>query len=310
MNDNQESIDRYLLGEMDGDESAAFEKRLAGDSVLFEETELTRHIIGAIRVEGEQAAINAMKSIPEEIFRKWIEAPQPAVGQSEEVVGGRGQSEEAVGGSGQAEKAVGGSGQVDAGNLGHRRRAFGGGSRRRVYLWLSAAAAVVFIFLLYTGTRPRHTAEQLFSQYYRVQTYETHPVRGGFDLSLDEREWIRQAETCYRRADYAAALSFYNRLLTERKDRKMLPEEVLFYSAICRLATDDLPGAIEALEYISSDETFVFRDDALWNLTFAFLKSGQRTKASACLERLAAGDSDYAGKARTLSDKIKEKKWF
>ena len=263
--DKQDLIDRYLLGEMDENESAAFEKQLSEDSDLHKETALTRHILSAIRAEGEQAAFEAMKTTPKETFDKWLTPPQPAAG-------------------------------LDR--------------RRMIYLTLSTAAAGIILFLIYTGATPVYTSEQLFSQYYRVQPYETYPVRGGFDLNPDEREWIRQAETFYRQAGYANALALYNRLFAQRTERETLPAEVSFYAAICRLETEDLSGAIEMLEDIVSGETSDFTDDACWNLALAYLKNGQRKKATACLEKLSGKENDYADKAVELRDKLKEKKWF
>jgi len=263
--DKQDIIDRYLLDNMDENESAAFEKQLAEDSELRKETELTRLILSAIREEGEQAAFEAMKTVPKETFYKLLTSPQPATGFSRQ---------------------------------------------RMIYLTLSAAAACIILLLLYTGFTPRYSSEQLFAQYYQVQPYETVPVRGGFDLSPDEREWIRQAEIFYRQADYVNALALYNRLFAQRAEQEALPAEVVFYAAICRFETEDLSGAIEILEEIVSDGTSDYQDDACWNLALAYLKDGQRKKAAEYLEQLRYKESDYTDKAGELTNKLKEKKWF
>ena len=263
--DKQEIIERYLLGEMDENEIAAFKKQLAADRLLREETELMRYIISAFRLEGEKAALEAMQSVPEDTFRKWMAPLRPVRKQK----------------------------------------------HRRLYMRIAvAAAAAIILFVLYIGTRPQYTPEQLFAQYYQTLPYEIYPVRGGFDLTPDEREWMRLAETSYRQQDYAHALALYNRLFAQKPDQKTLPEEVVFYSAICRLETDDLTGAIELLAYIASDGTSAFRDDAIWNLAFAYLKSGRRSKAVECLEQLIKKESDYTEKAKELREKLKEKKWF
>ena len=268
MNDNQdkqELIDRYLLGDMDENESAAFEKCLTIDSDLREETELSRHVITAFQKEGEQAAIEAMKSVSAEMLQQWITSSPPTVGHSR---------------------------------------------RRSLYISVSTAAAAIILFVLYTGTRPLHTSEYLFTQYYQTQPYEVFPVRGGSELNLEERTWIRQAETYYRQADYASALSLYNRLFALRTDRESLPEEVIFYSAICRLETNDLSGAIETLECIVSDETSGYRNDAIWNLAFAYLKDGKREKTKTCFEILIKSENEYTEKAIAINKIINKRKFF
>lgn len=68
--DKQEQIDRFLSGEMDKEEKTAFEQQMENDQELREEVELSRHIIHAFRYEGEQKAIDAIRSIPEDALEK------------------------------------------------------------------------------------------------------------------------------------------------------------------------------------------------------------------------------------------------
>lgn len=180
---------------------------------------------------------------------------------------------------------------------------------RMLYLRIATVAAAIAFLFLYIGSRPRYSAVQLFSQYYQVQPYETWPTRGGFDLTHDEREWIRQAESYYRQADFTGALTFYDKLFAQKRERNTLPDEVLFYSAICRFETADLPGAIETLELIISDETSEFHDEAIWNLAFAYLKQGKRNKAKNCFELLVTSGSDYAVKASVIKEKMNIRKF-
>ena len=182
---------------------------------------------------------------------------------------------------------------------------------RTIYICISAAAAAaVIFFVLYIGFTPRYSTEQLLARYYQVQPYETYPVRGGYDLTPDEKTWLQQAETFFRQANYGDALTYYNLLLSQKPDWKTLPEEAVFYAAICRLEANDLPAAIELLEHIASDDQSDFHYEALWNLAFAYLKDGQRSKAALYMEQLVATDSDYSAKARELMNQLKTRKWF
>lgn len=182
-------------------------------------------------------------------------------------------------------------------------------NRSKLYLRIATAAAALLLLFFYIGSRPRFSAEQLFAQYYHVQQYETWPARGGYDLTPEERDWMRQAETYYRKADFSGALAFYDRLFAQREDPNTLPEEAHFYSAICRLETGNLQGAMEALEQIIAEDTSVFGDDALWNLAFVYLKEGKRKKAKDCFEQLIATDSDYAAQASAIMEKMKKRKF-
>jgi len=263
-NDQQEVIDRYILGEMDENEITDFENQLADDAELRTETELTRQIISAIRKNGEQDAITAMQSVSKATVKKWITTPQQAALNN----------------------------------------------RRILYLRITTAAAAVILLFLYIGYRPRYSTEQLFAQYYLTPTFESYPVRGGFDLTSEERQWMRQAETNYREANYINALSFYNRLLSQQDDWKTLPEEVIFHCAICRIEIGDLTGAISFLEHIIADDKSLFYDEATFYVAFTYLKVGKRNKAKECLRQLIVSESEYMTSASKVLETLNEKKWF
>lgn len=267
--DKQDIIDRYLMGEMNENESRAFEKEMETDPALREEVELTRHILSAIDEEEEQSFIEAIRSVPEERIRELI-SPKVKVRASVPPVR----------------------------------------KKRSISIYAAAAAAAVLLILLYIGNKPDYSSTDLFTQYYQVQPYETYPVRGDTELTPDEKVLIREARTHYENAEYPEALVIYEQLFTEKQDWKKAPDEVIFYAAICRFETNNLPRAIEQLDYIASDTASDFQDEALWNLAFAYLKNNQRSKAKDCLNRLIEEDSDYVVQAKELLDKLDMKRWF
>lgn len=263
--DRQEQIDRYLLGEMEPDEQATFEKQLAAAPSLREEVELSRHIIRAFEQKGEQPAFEAMQAMPEKDFRTLL------------------------------------------GSLREPKKKKNKAVR---LIRLSAAVAAIALLLLYIGTRPRYSSEELYTGYYLTQPYEAFPSRGGDELTIEEKLRIREAKNLYEQKEYAEALAVYNQLIADRADLKSVPEEVLFHAAICQLETGDTSGAIEKLTHLSTIDYSDFQEAALWNLSLAYLKTNQRRQAESCLQQLIDKDGDYAGKARELKEKSDKKLWF
>lgn len=283
MNDNtnknrQELIDRYLLGEMSEPELKAFEEQMANDEELLQDVDISRHIVKAFQYEGEQRAFDTMKFMSEEDLKKVLNLSE--IKMTEDNI-----------------------------STTHKIKPV---YQKRSFSWLipvSVAAATILIFL-YIGFRPKYSTEQLFSQYYVTQSYETHPTRGGSELSIEEKKLIQQAKSFYLQKEYQQALSLYNQYLKDKPDWKIESEEVIFHSAICQFETGETSGSIEKLSFLASSGQSDFQDEALWNLAFAYLKENQRNKAMECLQQLIEKESDYAADASKLSDQINKRKWF
>ena len=178
------------------------------------------------------------------------------------------------------------------------------------FVRLSAAIAAVALILIYIGLRPKYSSEQLFALHYATQAYETYPTRGGSELSIEEKVLIQQAKKLYIEKEYTLALSIYNQYFASKQDWKIQPEEIILYSAICQLETEDLSKATEKLSYLASSEKFEFQEEALWNLSFAYLKNNQRDKAKKCLNQLVEKEGDHTDKASKLIEELNKKRWF
>jgi len=184
-------------------------------------------------------------------------------------------------------------------------------SNKKRLLFLSLSAAAAIFLLLFVGLGHQYSATDLVNQYYTVPAYETYFSRGSSDLTKEEINLMQQANARYQCSDYRNALQLYNQIIEKKSDcKKEAPEEVIFYAAICRFETNDFPGAIGLLEYLASDNTSDFQDDAVWNLAFAYLKEGQRNKAIESMERLIQKKSDYAVKASEINKKLKKHRFF
>lgn len=176
----------------------------------------------------------------------------------------------------------------------------------RMFVTVAAAACL----LIYIGFRPQYSSEQLFSTYYVSQSYETSPSRGDSELTLEERIQLRQAKDLYEQKEYAQALVIYKSFYKADPDWRSLPQEIIFHTAICQFETGDTSGSIEKLTYLTSSDQSEYQEEALWNLSFVYLKENQRGKAKECLQLLIEKDDIYVDKAKELKEKLDKRFLF
>lgn len=179
---------------------------------------------------------------------------------------------------------------------------------RRLIIGLSSAAAVLLI-LIYIGIQPRYSSEQLFDEYYVAQAYEAIPTRGGSILSEEQEIQFSRAVEFYKEKNYAGSLALFDKIMSELKP-KDIPEEILFYSAVCMTETGRTDDAIKNFEKLSSSDEAELQEQAEWNLALAYLKNNQQNKAKEILSIIIKNKGEYAGKAEELMNKSNAKKWF
>jgi len=184
------------------------------------------------------------------------------------------------------------------------------GQKRSFALRLSVAVAAAACLLLILGIRPKYSSEHLLTSYYVTQPYESYPSRGDSELPIEERMQLRQAKKLYEQKEYPQALAIYESFFRNTSDWKSLPEEIIFHSAICQFETGEVSGPIEKLSYLSLSDQSEFKEEALWNLSFVYLKDNQRKKAKECLQKLIDKDGIYAAKAKELKDKLDKRFLF
>lgn len=107
-------------------------------------------------------------------------------------------------------------------------------------------------------------------------------------------------------ADYYSAE--YYEPLPSRGDELSADEKSL-YEAV-RLMESDTERALILLQSLQTDDTFLLKEDAQWNIALAYLKLEKRSKAKTSLKEIIAGKGEYAEKAGELLNRLNEKKWF
>jgi len=176
--------------------------------------------------------------------------------------------------------------------------------------WVSMGAAALIGLLVYIGTIPQYSSEELFANYYTTQSYEAYPSRGDSELTIEERMQLQQAKKLYEQKEYQQALNIYERFFEKSPDWKSLPEEIIFHAAICQFETGNSLSAEEKLSYLAYSGESEFEEEALWNLSFVYLKENQRKKAKECLQKLIEKEGVYVDKAKEIIWKINSRMWF
>jgi anti-sigma-K factor RskA len=152
--------------------------------------------------------------------------------------------------------------------------------------WWAAAAAVLLLAaaVWFVGRPPA----DLYPQY-AMHTPPSLTVRSNGD------QLAATAETAFKRADYAAALSALQQLAAQRPD----DPTIQFYTGVCYL---ELQRASEARQVFTSlaQGSTVWRDEAKWYVALTHLKE---KNTAACVEALSAiqsGEDRYETAQRLL----------
>lgn len=179
---------------------------------------------------------------------------------------------------------------------------------KSMFTLVSASVACVIIILIYIGNQPQHSTDYLYSKYYAEATFEHVPVRGGELLPEDQQNLKVKAIAAYKEGAYTIALSLFDQLNVEANYRK-LPEDVVFYTALCRMKTADYATAIPYLNYLFADGIY-FNDQAGWYLALAYLKKDKRKESTVVLEKLIENNAENEQTAKALLFEINKKKLF
>lgn len=181
-------------------------------------------------------------------------------------------------------------------------------SRKVLYTLVSLSAACIIFIMIYVGIQPQYSSTQLYKEFYTVASYENTPIRGGQLLSEEQQNLKINATDLYKKGEYTQALAIYNQLKSGVDDGE-LPEDILFYSAICLIETNQYDAATDNLDYLFSEGVY-FNEQAGWYLALCYLKNGKREKAKEILTKLIDDKTEYENSSRDVLTKINEKKLF
>jgi tetratricopeptide (TPR) repeat protein len=185
----------------------------------------------------------------------------------------------------------------------HRKK-----SRRVLFSLITIGVAAAMLIFIYIGMQPAYSTDSLCKEYYETTLYENIPVRDGGLLSNEQLSLKAEATELYKEGQYAQALELYNQLKVEI-DSKDIPEDILFYSAICLIEGGRYDDAIERLKRLY-DEGVYFSDKAGWNLALCYLIKRDREDAKHILTKLIEEKTEYEIKGNELLSKINKKKLF
>ncbi|MFR9164947.1 MAG: hypothetical protein ACLVKO_01505 [Dysgonomonas sp.] len=181
--------------------------------------------------------------------------------------------------------------------------------RKKKLLPIILAVAGVILVLVYIGLQPEYSSPLLFKEYYEPLPYEEIYTRGSNSYSEEQQQLIEKANIYYSENNFAEALKIYNGVTSEMK-KEDIPSEVIMYQSICMLETGNTQESIDRLRLLSVSES-VFRQDAEWYLSLAYLVNKQRNDAEKLLTKICSDKNHrFSGKAHELLKQLNERKWF
>ncbi len=274
---NIDYIIRYLAGEMEEDEKAAFEKRITDDPGLREQKEEVRNIWNVIREELSLEDLTGKESKEELIAAVMAE-------QDIHEYGNRSPSENERSFRSKTSKLT--------------NKTVPGGKERNVLFkpdfrmgLLLAAAVALFIVLV----KPASSAHRLAGNYYNPSEMSMLE-----EQSIQTRNEDTRAARLFLDGNYKAA-----RYLLETGGKPGIEEPVfgLMYAITC-YETGDTASAIQLLEQLSALQEAPASYEARWYLSLILVRQDQSENALPYLSRLADMDGKYRGKSRKMIRRI------
>lgn len=166
----------------------------------------------------------------------------------------------------------------------------------RSYTSVSAAAIIIIVILVRT-LLPSNNPEKLFNKYYDPFKAISLVTRNS---NQDLSESYIQAVEKYKLGDYQGAVVGFS----EAIERDNLAIEPRFFMGITELALGNFDQAIDLLSVVTGSSAG-FRKEAEWYLGLAYLRTGEKEKASACFEFLAQSPGSYRLPAEKIVRRLK-----
>lgn len=173
-----------------------------------------------------------------------------------------------------------------------------GFSRTLIIRYLSvAAAALIGVFILVRTLFPSYTPDKLYESYYKPFDAISPVTRS---LNDNEVGIYASAIRSYKTGDYLNAAS----LFSESVLKDPAPVSSRFFLGLTQLALGDYNQAISLLTGVVN-ESGEFGKEAQWYLGLAFLKTGNKPKATECFEHLAQSTGFYKERSEEILHRLK-----
>jgi tetratricopeptide (TPR) repeat protein len=263
-----EAIEKYLKGQLKGEQLVAFEDQLSNDARFRQEVALERAIVRNLKTVGRAD----MRSKLESFHQEMGPVLETRVGLEEE---------EAPLGVQQPH-----NGKVIKMNT-------------RQYLMMAAASIALVLactFTLRNYYQSRHTPEALFESYY--EPYDDIAVMRDIPTKAAIKN---EASMAYNERNYRKSIQLFKIVLEKEKD-----EEALFYLGNAYLSANMPLEAISTFEAYLKDFS-EYKTEAKWYLSLSYLKAGKDQKARDLLNELAGmkePDNPYKDKASEILSKV------
>ncbi|MCJ7447186.1 MAG: tetratricopeptide repeat protein [Bacteroidales bacterium] len=179
----------------------------------------------------------------------------------------------------------------------------GAGKKKRLirrlvisYTMLAAAAIMGAVFLI-RPLLPSYNPDNIFTKYYEPYSAVSSVTRGN-DASGNET--FTSALESYKRGNYQDAATGFSEVLVD----EIASPSSRFFLGITQIALQDYDRAIDLLDEEAGQQG-EFAKDARWYLGLAYIKAGNKAKASECFEILAQSPGFYRERSEKILRRLK-----
>jgi len=162
---------------------------------------------------------------------------------------------------------------------------------------LPAAAAITGAVFLIRSILPSYNPDKIFNRYYEPLYTVSTVTRG---LNNNGSDNFTSALESYRDGNYEAAASGFSKSLQE-ETASLTPG---FFLGITQIALENYDQAVRLLEGVT-DQKSELTKDARWYLGLAYIKTGNKMKASECFELLAQSPGFYSERSEKILRRLK-----
>jgi len=164
------------------------------------------------------------------------------------------------------------------------------------YTMLAAAAITGAVFLI-RPLLPYYNSDKIFTKYYEPYSAVSSVTRS---ISASGNDTYKLALENYKSGNYPdAAKGFYEEMVQE-----MGSPSPRFFLGITQIALQDYNQAINLLDEVANQQGELSKD-ARWYLGLAYIKAGNKTKASECFELLAKSPGFYTRRSEKILRRLK-----
>jgi TolA-binding protein len=164
------------------------------------------------------------------------------------------------------------------------------------YTMLAAAAIMGAVFLI-RPLLPSYNPDKIFSKYYEPFVAVSSVTRS---IGAPENETYKLALESYKRGNYLDAATGFSEAMV--KETAFFSPS--FYLGITQIALGDYNQAITLLDGVASRQG-EFAKVAGWYLGLAYIKTGNKAKASECFELLAQSPGFYRERSEKILRRLK-----